>query len=168
MKRGIVLFLVVLLLSGCGLADHSLCQEEIIGYVLEHVDVLAQFPEDALPEPGKERREFVRETLGRGTVVLDVSRYNDNILEFYCGGSGMGTSSTFSGFYYSQDDTPFGMDFGDVELTQIGTDSYYWQSEDGYYSIRTERILPHWYYYFESHQEPPWPTATDPYGIPYP
>ncbi len=58
----------------------------------------------------------------------------------------MVTDSTYSGFYYSADDTPFALEFPSDELEQTSPGVYQGKSDTGE-QIITERIMPNWFYY---------------------
>ena len=55
--------------------------------------------------------------------------------------------STYTGFYFSMNDTPYAMEFDGCDLAEIQTDILKWQNEDGTQKIRTEKIRDNWYYY---------------------
>jgi hypothetical protein len=94
--------------------------------------------------------DFIKKHLGRNTIVKGIYAQNENILEFYCGGSGLVTGSTSTGFYYSRDDTPFAMEFN-CELTETSPGIFEWQNEDGSHRIYTEKIRDNWYYYIQDY-----------------
>lgn len=147
MKKYLLLTLSILLaaLCGCGLLDDDVPRETIFAYVAEKHESLETFLEGELPNSQASEEASIRNVLGRKTIVKSVYRYNDNILEFYCGGTGLSVSSTYSGFYYSADDTPFGFELNSHELKETSPGVFEWESSgDG---IITERILPHWFYY---------------------
>lgn len=147
MKKYLLLILSILLtaLCGCGLLDDEVSRETIFAYVAENRESLETLMESELQDGRVLENAFIRDVLGRNTIVKSVYRYNDNILEFYCGGTGLSVSSTYSGFYYSADDTPFGLELNSHELKETSPGVFEGGSSgDG---IITERILPHWFYY---------------------
>ena len=56
------------------------------------------------------------------------------------------TDSTYSGFYYSADDTPYALEFYTDGLEETSPGIYEWKSNTGE-EIITERIMPNWFYY---------------------
>lgn len=74
---------------------------------------------------------------------------NDTVVDFYCGGAGMGAGTIYVGFYYTADDDmnalwcapPSGS-----SLTATG-DGYEWQEPNGDNRYYTEHICGNFYYY---------------------
>ena len=144
---GIVAFCAVL--TGCGgLFNDDVSRDRIVEYVNENHELLESVTKDEIPGEDAERESWIRDRLGKQTIVKSVYRYNDNIIKFYCGGTGLATNSTYSGFYYSADDTPFALEFPTDELTETSPGVYEWKSNTGE-EIITERILPNWFYYHQ-------------------
>ena len=144
------IILICALTAGCGLFNDETSKKAIFQYVEAHHDELEAFPYSVMPRNDAARAAYIRRYLGGDTIVKSVYRYNDSVLEFYCGGTGIVTSSTYSGFYYSADDLPFAFEFSDEAVfreTQEGR--YEWKNEKGNKAIVTERILPHWFYYHQ-------------------
>ena len=145
-------FLLTISMTGCkGLFDDSHSREEIIAYVNENIEKIKTYEYDKAPKNNKEEERYIRQELGSYTIVKDVYLNNDNILEFSCGGTGLSTNSTYSGFYFSKDNTPYGMDFAGCELIEEEPGVFIWQNEDGSHKIYTERIMDNWFYYFEQY-----------------
>ena len=141
----LLLCLALALLAGCSFFSDDVPREEIVDYVKENIDVLDDF---AAHWTGKIEDEpaAIRDALGRKTIVKDVYRYNESVIQFYCGGTGLSVSSTYSGFYYSPEDAPFGFEFDKMAAwEQTGEDSWFY-TQDGD-SVTVERILPNWFYY---------------------
>ena len=148
MKKSILLLLLlpVLLLSGCGFQDDDVSKERIVAYVTENQDKLSAYVRD-MPEDAAGQEALFRERFGRRTIVKSVYLYQDGILEFYCGGTGLSTNSTDSGFYWSENDTPFTFEFqAEDRLEETEPGVLYWNSRHGE-EIWTERILPGWFWY---------------------
>ncbi len=80
--------------------------------------------------------------------------YKDGVVDFYCGGKGVGSETCYYGFYYSETAEPLGMYFGtnisgEFALIPDGDGfSYKEENSDNYFY--TEKILKNFYYY-ESH-----------------
>ena len=127
-------------------------EEEIAGYVSEHIDVLESFEYTTNRRfaGNEEELAFIRDALGQDTIVKSVYRYSPDILQFYCGGSGIVTSSVYCGFYCSAKDEPFAMEFREeAQFVQTSEGVYVWKSDDNEREIYTARILPNWFYYYQ-------------------
>ncbi len=166
-KKRLVLLLLVaccLSLSGCVMVGGLILaggndlvpKEEIIVYVQEHEEELSSFPYESYAKEfdysykDDKKAQYFRNLLGRDTIVQDARRYNADILQFYCGGSGNVTASTYCGFYYSEKDEPFAFEFkSEARFAQTAEGVYEWKSEDQGRSLYTERILPNWFYYYQ-------------------
>ncbi len=79
---------------------------------------------------------------------------NENIISFNCGGKGLGSATSYYGFYYSVNDEPIGAYFGTnivgkFELMPDG-DGYSYTEENSDNTYYTEKIIENFYYY-ESH-----------------
>ena len=144
----LILLSAALLVSfcGCGLFNDDVSRERIVKYVTENREKLEAFPEDGLPDERAAERAYIRKALGSKTIVKSVYRYNGNILKFYCGGTGLSVNSTYSGFYYSADDSPFALEFPTDELRETSPGIFEWKTTTGEEYI-TERICPCWFYY---------------------
>lgn len=69
-------------------------------------------------------------------------RTENSAIYFDCGGAGFGSATSYYGFYYTVDDTPYGRD-----LLSEGK-GWIWR-DDGDDSYYTEKIREHFYYYEE-------------------
>lgn len=159
------LSMIVLLwwfVSGCrGIFDDSAPRGEIFAYVNENYEKLEAFPYDEFEKirnsyddrgRGREAAEaFAMEYLGYDTIIDGLYDYNETIWEFSCGGSGNATNSTYTGFYFSKDDTPFAMGFDQYEFTELSPGVYEWKNEDGSHRTYTEKIRDNWYYYVQDY-----------------
>ena len=125
-------------------------KERVFEYVAENISVLSTFPYDTYIGSTNDETSiaFIQDVLGQDTIVKDVYQYSPSILQFYCGGTGIVASSTYSGFYYSEDDVPYAFEFeSEAQFTRISDDVYEWQSDDCERAVYTERILPYWFWY---------------------
>lgn len=161
----IVALMLGVFLSGCrSFLDDSVPRDEIFSYVNANYEKLENFPYEKIQNfndlntgyenyeaRDKNEANIIKEHLGNKSIVKSVYAYNENILEFYCGGSGLVTGSTYTGFYYSKDDTPYGMEFDGYGLTEIEAGVFEWQNEDGSHKIHTEKIRDNWYYYIQDY-----------------
>lgn len=69
---------------------------------------------------------------------------NANVVEFYTGNIGIAPSSHVKGFYYSADDIPIAFNAADTPLI---ADESGWHWEKLGNKGKTERIIPHWFWY---------------------
>ena len=78
----------------------------------------------------------------------------DGVIDFYCGGAGMGPSTSYYGFYYTADNSPAaifaGTSFGDPAILREDGNGFSMQEEIGDNHYHTEKILDGFYYY-EAH-----------------
>ena len=150
LRKSVLLLLSVfafcVVLTGCRLFNDDVSRERILEYVNNNHEILESITEDEIPSDRSERKSWIVDRLGGQTIVRSVYRYNDNNIDFYCGGTGLATDSTYSGFYYSADDTPFALEFPSDELVETSAGVYEWKSNTGE-EIITERIIPNWFYY---------------------
>lgn len=83
--------------------------------------------------------------------IKDINTQNNGIIDFYCGGAGFGPSTSYCGFYWSENDS-----ISDIwcagtkdEIKPDGNGfSYHQVNVDNYYY--TEKICDHFYYYTAS------------------
>lgn len=154
-KIGIVLVLALsFLLTAC---SDEVPRDAIVSYVSANAKVLEAFPYDEMEKIllGEDKsdvkqtkeEELINDYLGNSTIVKSVYAYNDDILSFYCGGSGMLQHSTYTGFYFSKNDKPFALEFEGCDLTETTPGVFEW--EDERHRIRTEKIQDCWYYYYQ-------------------
>ena len=126
--------------------DDSTSEEDVSAYVIAHEEQLAQIATTVTTRFDDE----IFSILGEDTLVKSVSRRSPQIVDFYCGGTGMLSHTTYIGFYYSADDVPYANEFSTMaEFTDEGNGVFSWADEESGYSFRTVRILPHWFYYHE-------------------
>ena len=140
------IFVFCAVLTGCGLFNDNVSKDRIIEYVTNNHEILEVITEDEIPSEQAELESWIRNCLGKQTIVKSVYRYNDNVIDFYCGGTGLATNSTYSGFYYSADNTPFALVFPSDKLVETSSGIFEWKSNTGE-EIITERIMPNWFYY---------------------
>lgn len=68
------------------------------------------------------------------------------MVEFITKGTGVGSSTAYEGFYYSEDDRPIG--FQGTEAGFVPDDTgWSWEEEKGDNRERTEKITAHWYWF---------------------
>lgn len=139
-------FSFCILLAGCASFNDDTPREKIMEYVKENHQILESIMEEGIPNDDAEREAWIQDALGKKTIVKNVSDHYDGIIDFYCGGTGLSTNSTYSGFYFSADNTPFAFEFPADQLKETSSGVYEWKSNTGK-EIITERILPNWFYY---------------------
>ena len=99
-------------------------KKSIQSYVLRNQDELTNYARKVIEEHPMGPLEW------NGWKVY---YYADDMVEFCTGSFGLIPSTTYKGFYYSEDDEPHG--FQDVPV-EFGDNTQY-----------TERIAAHWYWY---------------------
>lgn len=150
MKRSMLVLMLAACLFFSGCSDDSVQKETIFEYVVKNINVLSAFPYSIYKSSTNYETEipFIQDVLGQDTIVKSVYQYDSSILGFYCGGTGIVTSSTYCGFYYSREDMPYAFEFeSEAQFTQISDNVYEWQSEDRQRAVYTERIQPNWFWY---------------------
>lgn len=161
MKRFILLIIVsvlsfCVLFAGCIWPNDTVPRDRIFSYVNENYGLLEEFPYNEIEEIDrstdyeenkKQEERIIKKHLGNYTIVRSVYAYNENILRFFCGGSGFVGGSTSTGFYFSKNDTPYALDFDGCELSEIQEGIFEWEGEGGSHKIHTEKIRDNWYYY---------------------
>lgn len=85
-----------------------------------------------------------------GYGIIKSVTESGNYIEFYCGGSGFGAETNYSGFFYSKN--------GNINAARSyispddmlpKDDGYYWEDEIGDDSYYVENICGNFYYYLE-------------------
>ena len=85
---------------------------------------------------------------------------HDRYVDFYCGGSGLGSQTNYTGFFYTPDDDPLAMWRQNDYSCYVLTPDDFVQTEEGweyrehdhnefgdnYYSVR--KLAPNYYYYY--------------------
>ena len=140
------ILLLSVLLTGC-FSDRVYLYEEISDYVLENIDDLEDLICDNDGFDSSVHFDY-KEYLGSRTIVKRAFSYTTEIIKFYCGGEGLVTDSKDSGFYYSENDTSYGMEFDQCPQTTEENGSVTYHSSDGISFLSTKKICPHWFYYY--------------------
>ena len=129
----IIALLIVFLWSTCG--PFLVNQTMITGYVklnAEELEVTAQEAGYAVQKDGAIR---IRRAQNRPDMV-----------EFDCWGWGLAPSSTYIGFYYSENDEPIPFQGVLQQLTESGS-GWAWQEPESDNHGYTEKIMDNWYYF---------------------
>ena len=140
MKKKWLALLLCVAAAGClyaaALHKHS-TKEGDINYVQVNQAALEQFAFGLLEDP-------VGETRYNG---WQVNGYQDaGMVEFITKGTGIGSSTAYEGFYYSEDDRPIGFQGTELDFVQDGT-GWSWKEEDGDNCEYIEKITAHWYWF---------------------
>ena len=139
-KKWLALLLCVAAAAGClyaaALHKHS-TKEGVINYVQANQAALEPFVFDLLEDP-------VGETRYNG---WQVNCYQDaGMVEFITKGTGIGSSTAYEGFYYSEDDRPIGFQGTELDFVRDGT-GWSWREENGDNHEQIEKITAHWYWF---------------------
>ena len=110
-------------------------QTLITGYVKSHTEELEQIAQDA---------GYAEQKMGTIRIKKCVNR--PDMVEFFCWGQGLVPSSTYTGFYYSENDEPIPFQGVMQELFADG-DGWSWQEPKSDNHGYTEKIMDKWYYY---------------------
>ncbi len=140
-------------LSGCskmlGLAyfialiemgDDRAEKEDIFEFVIENEDALLKAIADGTVE------DFENIDIIKNISVSE----NDGDIEFYCGGYGIGPSTSYVGFYYTPNEGMTSISPASLQPTPYG-DGYEWREEDGDDRWYREHICGNFYYYEDSY-----------------
>lgn len=71
---------------------------------------------------------------------------NCEMVDFWCSGCGLGSATSYSGFYYSPKDIPLGFQGTDMDFMESGS-GWKYQEAGGDNCYYTEKITDNWYYY---------------------
>lgn len=112
-------------------------KDAIVEYVQTNQESLERFAAGLLEEPSEDA-----EYHGWRAACYPEAR----MVEFLTGGTGMGPSTTYEGFYYSEEDRPVGFQGTELDFKRDG-DGWSWEEEDGDNRERTERITARWYWF---------------------
>ena len=161
----VVIFARSIFFAGHYANDDNASYEKIILYVNDNYELLKKFPYSEIKkikslnesiEIKKQREEeTIKRHLGENTIVKSVYAYNENILQFYCGDSGFLDVGTYTGFYFSKEDTPCAFEFSNLALVEISPGVFEGQDENGAqqihggHKIHTEKIRDNWYYHIQ-------------------
>lgn len=84
----------------------------------------------------------------KGIEVKGMYSGEHPIVQFYYSGTGIVTSSTYYGFYYSKDDVPAAFQNGAYELVPASDSEWAWEEDEGTDNGGlTKRITDNWFYY---------------------
>ena len=136
-------------LSGCGgillagiaaLSDDRADKTAIISYVKDNESTLVECIK---------KNDFTQ--LNKNKIIKEINGKND-FVEFYCGGAGFGSATSYRGFYYSENDDMTSIwCASEVDKLSPAGGGYEWHEKDGDDSYYTEIICGHFYYYDASY-----------------
>ena len=139
-KKGLALLLCVAAAAGClyAAALHKRSTKEgTIEYVQANQAALEQFASGLLEDPAEGARYN-----GWQADCYQAVR----MVEFIIKGTGIGSSTAYEGFYYSEDDRPIGFQGTELDFVQDGA-GWSWREESGDNHERIEKITAHWYWF---------------------
>ena len=162
MKKAVLFAVITLicsfLLISCFSSNDLKTFERVEEYYFDnkeafHSSVEYNFPQDAQTEEfdlfyrkgGEE--EFIKDHFGSTRFVQSVFPYDDDHIEFYCGGKGLATSSEYSGIYYSRNNEPYGLEFNDAVCKETSPGTFDFCEIKGVHETITTRIDENWFYY---------------------
>ena len=144
MKRPIVVAAICILcaIAAAGFLYTTAFQKrvekaDIIEYVQTNQEALDQFVTGLMADPPGD-------TAYNGWQVSYYSAVG--MVEFITKGSGVGSSTAYEGFYYSEDDCPIGFQGTEAGFVPYDT-GWSWDEEKGDNRERTEKITAHWYWF---------------------
>ena len=112
-------------------------KKSVQSYVLRNQDELTNYARKVIEEHPMEPLEW------NGWKVY---YYSDGMVEFCTSSFGLVPSTTYKGFYYSEDDEPHGFQNVPVEFVKSET-GWSGAESEGDNTQYTERIATHWYWY---------------------
>lgn len=118
-------------------SDDRADKEDIIAFVNEYQEELLTYIQ-----------ENDYSALENHAIVKSVDVY-ENEVEFSCGGFGVGSGTSYCGFYYTADNemsTLWCVPFSAESLVASG-DGFAWQEKNGDDQYFTEKICDYFYYY---------------------
>ena len=137
LKVLIVGILILFITSGCSSNKYD-NYTTISEYVNKNYDKLYEVAQEYISGNKVEyKNEFKR---------ISVYTEDNVIVEFLTDGHGMAPSSTYVGFYYSENDTPIAFQNEKYDLNKIEENKWEWKEEGDNHGI-TIKIRDNWYYY---------------------
>lgn len=154
LKKGLCLVLALILiftLSGCAdilggafflllvaTSDDSADKDEVLAFVCDHEKELMKAVETA-DFSAFENQGFIRDI-----------RTGDDVVDFSCGGAGVGSGTSYVGFFYTPDNDRTALWWcgpsSEASLERSGT-GFEWREETGDNYYYTEHICGNFYYY---------------------
>ena len=83
---------------------------------------------------------------------IDSVSPSENYVEFYCGGSGIGSQTNYTGFFFTPDDDPFAMWPDSAALFVETAEGWEYRERDhnpgGDNLFRSRKLAPYYYYFY--------------------
>ena len=145
----VVLFVLVLFLISC---DSSLKQyDEVAGFVIENREAIEKIPFNELQSDSEKGEKILKEYFNDDPFVESVYPFSSEVIVFYCGSSGNAQHTEYTGFYYSKNDSPFGLEFEGEPPIEIQPGVFeYNKSTDAHY-VWTKRICDNMFYFYQKY-----------------
>lgn len=118
---------------------------DISKYVNENYEELEHIAIEYMNGNEVEKPQYVRNISVHSPDELYVHS-NNTIVEFDQGGSGLVSSSTYYGFYYSENDIPASFQNSSKELTEYEKNKWSWKGVGDNHGS-TIKIRDNWYYF---------------------
>lgn len=138
----VVIAVVCFLMFFFNIIDDSLSKKEIFKLVNDNYSIIL----DDIKE-----KDFSDTEKLKGVKEVDS---DTEIIDVYCGGTGIGSATSYYGFYYSPDGLPkdswCGTSFGSPEMLKPDGDGFSIKHSNGDNCYYTEKIRDNFYYY-EAH-----------------
>ena len=129
----VIALLIVFLWNASG--PFLMNQTMITGYVKLHAEELEATAQEAGYAAQKD-----------GPIQISKYANRPDMVEFSCWGKGLVPSSTYIGFYYSENDEPIPFQGVMQELVESGR-GWVWQQPESDNHGYTEKIMDNWYYF---------------------
>lgn len=112
-------------------------KEEVFDFVLENEEELRKAIEDG---------DF--SAFENQGIVKDIDPY-ETVVDFYCGGAGVGSGTSYVGFYYSPDNDVTAVWCAPSSISDLtpSGDGYEWSETGGDNRYYTQRICENFWYY---------------------
>lgn len=140
MKKAIAILCVVCLLFGlaaCGLLDDRADKAMILRWVEENRDLLLSCIEN---------NNFDGQNWNPPIQEINV---HEDCIDFYCGGAGFGSQTSYCGFFYTESDDMYAIWCAPSRGTKLTPEGngYLWKEKKGDNRYYVEKICDHFYYY---------------------
>lgn len=140
-----VLVVIISVFSLIKLNNTSDNYDTISKYVNENYQMLEQIANEYIngSQVKKPKNVSMIEVHSQDDIYV---KNNNTIVEFYTGGKGLVSSSTYYGFYYSKDDIPASFQNSDEELVEYKANKWKWNGTGDNHG-KTIKIRDNWFYF---------------------
>ena len=138
-KPALFVIPLLLVLAGFLFLHCTTPERSVMRYYRRHIDTIRSDVErhlstgDALPLP-------------KGIASITETEEDPRIIEYTLSGRGLGPSTSYCGFYYSEDDTPASFHGYGTSLTEISDSEWKWTGEGDNHGY-TRRLEKNWFYF---------------------